>query len=151
MSDQIERLSAKEYEVIGNALWELVKSYPREMEDPNVIAQYDALGAESSLAVLVDGGRYKKKYISGSFIAEVNFRVAYKSSPTTSPDRIDAQAFVGRIVSWLETTNNLPLLTDSREITKITLQNMPYKYESETDKSIVYAANAVMEYIKKGA
>lgn len=146
MSDQVEALGAKEYSIIGTALWDLVKSYPKELEDPDVIAQYDALGAESSLAVLVDGGRYKSHNVMGGFIADVNFRVAYKSSPTTSPGRIDAQAFVGRIVAWLESTKDLPLLTGGRTITKITAQSLPYKYESETDKSIVYAADVVMEY-----
>lgn len=147
MSDQIERLSATEYDIIGNALWNLVKDYPRTMEDPDIPpAQYDALGVDSSLAVLVDGGRYKKRNVLGGFTAEVNFRVAYKSLPTTSPGRIDAQAFVGRIVSWLETTEDLPRLTGGRIITKITAQTLPYKYESETDKSIVYAADVVMEY-----
>ena len=146
MNNQIEPLSAKEYEVINDALWELVKSYPRTFEDPSVVAQYDALGAQSSLAVLVDGGRYKKHNVLGGFTAEVNFRVAYKSSPTTSPDRIDSQAFVGRIVAWLESTRDLPPLTGGRSITKITMQTSPRKYESETDKSIVYAADVVMEY-----
>ena len=43
MNEQIERLSANEYDIIEKALWELVKQYPRQEADPNVIAQYDSL------------------------------------------------------------------------------------------------------------
>ena len=73
--------------------------------------------------------------------------MAYKSNPKTSPQRINAQAFVGRIMRWLENTRDLPLLTGGRTITKITASNaVPYKDETGQDKSTVYAADAVMEY-----
>ena len=54
---KIELLSATEYNIIEKALWELVKQYPSEPGDPEVMAQYDELDAGVSLAVLVDGGR----------------------------------------------------------------------------------------------
>lgn len=146
MSEAVELLSATEYDTIEKALWELVKKYPREADDP--IPQYDSLGTDVSLAVLtLPSGRYKKRNVMGGFTAEISFRVAYKSQPNNSPQRIDSQAFVGRIMSWLEKTKDLPLLTEGRAITKITASNaVPYKDETGNDKSIVYAADAVMEY-----
>lgn len=147
---KIEPLSATEYDIIEKALWELVKQYPKEQIDPDVTAQYDELDAGVSLAVLVDGGRYKSHNVLGGFTAEVNFRVAYKSNPKTSPQRINSQAFVGRIMRWLENTKDLPLLTGGRVITKITASGaVPYKDETGQDKSTVYVAPAVMEYRKK--
>lgn len=144
---KIEPLSATEYDIIEKALWELVKQYPKEQIDPDVTAQYDELDAGVSLAVLVDGGRYKSHNVLGGFTAEVNFRVAYKSNPKTSPQRINSQAFVGRIMRWLENTKDLPLLTGGRVITKITATNaVPYKDDTGQDKSTVYVAAAVMEY-----
>ncbi len=151
MNDQIELLSATEYDTVEKALWELVKQYPKQKGDPDVRAEYDALGANKSLSVSVFGGRYKKKYVSGSFNAEVAFHIAYKSQPTSSDLRINAQAFVGRIMKWLENTKNLPKLTDNRTIIKITTQGVPYKDDSEQNKDTVYAADATMEYMKKGA
>ena len=75
--------------------------------------------------------------------------MAYKSNPKTSPQRINSQAFVGRIMRWLENTKDLPLLTDGRMITKITASGAsPYKDETGQDKNTVYAADAVMEYEK---
>lgn len=148
MAEQIERLSTTEYDIIEKALWELVKQYPRQETDPEVIAQYDALDANTSLAVFtLPGGQYKKRNVLGGFTAEISFRVAYKSNPKTSPQRIDAQAFVGRIMKWLENTRDLPRLTGGRTIISITASNtVPYKDETGEDKNIVYAADAVMEY-----
>ena len=150
---KIEPLSATECETLGEAMWELIKQYPKQDNDPDVTAKYDELDAGVSLAVLVLGGRYKEKFISGGFIGEATFRVAYKSNPKTSPQRINSQAFVGRIMQWLEHTENLPKLTDNRTITKITASGtgeLPYKDDTGQDKSTVYAVDAVMEYRKKG-
>lgn len=152
MSEQtkIELLSATEYDIIEKALWELVKKYPSEQGDPDVTAQYGELGSDVSLAVFANGGRYKKKYVSGGFVAEVNFSVLYRSFPENSPQRINSQAFVGRIMRWLENTKDLPLLTDGRTITNITASGT-YEGGTTQDKSIIYAADAVMEYFKRGA
>ena len=148
MSDQAEALSSKEYDIIEAALWELVKQYPRKPDDPQETAQYDALGADSSLAVFtLPSGRYKSHNVLGGFTAEIGFRVAYKSNPKTSPQRIDAQAYVGRIMTWLGGIKNWPKLTGGRTITKITASSvLPYKDETGADKSTVYAADAVLEY-----
>lgn len=148
---KIEPLSATEYDIIEKALWELVKQYPSDEEkgDPDVTAQYDELDAGVSLAVLVDGGRYKSHNVLGGFTAEVNFRVAYKSNPNTSPQRINSLAFVGRIIRWLEglKQDDFPRLTNRRTITKITTYGaVPYKDETGQDTSTVYAAAASMEY-----
>ena len=68
MSDQAEALSSKEYDIIEAALWELVKQYPRKPDDPQETAQYDALGADSSLAVFtLPSGRYKSHNVLGIY------------------------------------------------------------------------------------
>ena len=152
--EQIEHLSTAEYDVIGRALWELVKQYPRQPCDPDVTAQYDFQDADNPLAVFVLGGTYKSRDITGGFTAEISFRVAYRSLPETSGQRIDAQAFVGRIMSWLERVKDLPLLSEGRKVTEITASStIPYqkeKEEKEEDEGIVYIADAVMQYRKRG-
>lgn len=146
MEEKTELLSAIECNTVAEALLELVRQCPEQI---GVKAEYDALGASKSLAVFVAGGRSKKPDILGGFSASVNFSVAYKSQPKTSDQRLDRQEIVGEIVKWLETTENLPLLTDNRKITKITSLGVPYKGEVEKDGSITYYADAVMEYKKE--
>ena len=143
---QIEPLSATEYDVIEKALWDLVKQCPLLQGDMDIDIEYDALGADKSLAVFVLGGRYKKRNVLGGFTAEINFKVAYKSQPRVSPQRIDRQAFVGNIMQWLENTKELPPLTGGRVITKITVVGFSSKGETDKDGSTVYESYAVMEY-----
>ena len=142
---KIEPLSATEYDIIEKALWELVKQYPKEPGDPDVEVRYGELDTGTSIAVAANGGRYKSHNVLGGFTAEVNFSVMYKSSPRNSPQRINSQAFVGRIMRWLENTKDLPLLTGGRTITKITASGA-YDGGTTQDKSTVYVADAVMEY-----
>lgn len=148
---QLEPLGTKEYSEIGKALWDLVNQYPiQEGKDPDVVAQYDGLEAGKSLSVSIIGGGRKPADITGAFIGKVNFEVSYKSNPTTSGQRINAQDFVDRIMQWLESAE-LPLLTDGRTILSITASNaIPYLDKTGQDKSTVYAADAVMEYRKRG-
>ena len=77
-NEQIELLTATEYDTVAEALLELVRQYPDQI---GIKAEYDALGESKSLAVLIAGGRVKKRDVLGGFTAEVNFSVAYKSQP----------------------------------------------------------------------
>ncbi len=148
MNENIELLSTTECSTVAEALYELVQKYPRQAGKPKV--EFDALGAKTSLAAFVLGGRYKQRYISGGFTAEVNFSIAYKSSPTSSDQRIDRQEFVGEIVKWLESTKDLPLLTDNRTITSIAAVGVPYKSDTDDKGNETYVQDVVMEYRKKG-
>ena len=98
MNDKDEVLGGNEFDIIWNAIWDMVKQYPRQPVDADEIVQYDELESDTSLGVFILGGKYKKKYVSGGFTAEINFRVAFMIVPLTSPQRIDSQAFVGRIM-----------------------------------------------------
>lgn len=146
MNDQIELLSATEYSTVAEALFELVQQYP---ERAGIKAEFDALGANKSLAVFMVGGRIKKRNVLGGFTAGVNFSVAYRSQPRTSDQRIDRQEFVGEIVKWLENVKDLPRLNDNRTITKITAIGVPYKSEADDKGNETYAADATMEYRKE--
>lgn len=143
---QLEPLGAKEYDIIEKALWELVQQCPDI--DPDLNMQYDALDSDKSLAVFtLPGGRVKKRNVLGGFVAELAFRVAYKSNPTQSAQRLNAQAFVGMVMKWLEETKDLPRLTSGRTITKINILTVPpFQMDVDEDKSTIYAADAVMEY-----
>ena len=131
MNDQIELLSATEYSTVAEALFELVQQYP---ERAGIKAEFDALGANKSLAVFMVGGRIKKRNVLGGFTAD---------------QRIDRQEFVGEIVKWLENVKDLPRLNDNRTITKITAIGVPYKSEADDKGNETYAADATMEYRKE--
>lgn len=154
--ERIDPLSATEYAIVEDSLegviWALVQKYPARDKPgyENVYFEYDFLESVRSLAVFIlPGGRYKKKNVLGGFTAEINFRIAYRSNPTDSDRRINAQKFVGDIMKWLEEVRPLPQLTDGRVITDIrSLNAIPFLIESGEAEGTIYAADAVMEYEK---
>lgn len=148
-NEKHERLSLSEYELIGKALFELLADCP-ELPD-GVPLKYQTKEKGESICFFTFDSRVKKKYVSGGFVAEVNFQIAYKSFPTTNGQRMNAQSLVDKIMKWLEGTKDYPLLTDGRTITKITASGSePITDSADTDGNVVFVANAVMNYMKKG-
>lgn len=150
MSEEVELLSKTEYNTVGEALLNLIASCPYIPD--GITPQYQSIKTDESIGVFtLPGAKYLKWDITGGFTAQVNFQVAYKSFPSNNGGRIDSQSVVDNIMDWLEKIEDLPELSGERIITKITAQNsVPYTDTTGADKSITFAADAVMEYKKKG-
>ncbi len=147
--EKYERLSLSEYELIGRALFELLADCPELPED--VPLKYQTKEKGECISFLAFDSKVKKYDITGGFTAEVNFQIAYKSFPTTNGQRMNAQSLVDNIMKWLESVRDYPLLTDGRKITKITASSSePFTDSADNDGNVVFAADAVMEYRKKG-
>ena len=149
-----ERLSKTEYDKVGEMLLELIAECPHVPEvlknDPYGIL-YDDIGTGKGIFILTDGGRVKKKYVSGTIIATINMQVAYQSAIKTNPQRINAQETVNSITGWLGDLENLPKLTDGRTITKFEASGSYASRDNTTqDGYVVFVADVVMEYEKKG-
>ncbi|MBO5283657.1 MAG: hypothetical protein J6B43_11145 [Lachnospiraceae bacterium] len=146
MSETVELLSITEYNTIGEMLLNLIAECPYIPE--GITPQYQNIGTAESIGVYtLPGAKYLKKNVLGGFTAQVKFQVAYKSFPAGNGDRINSQSVVDQIMEWLEKVNELPALSGNRVITKITASNsVAYKDVSGEDKSITFAADAVMEY-----
>ena len=153
MTEEKERLSKTEYDKVGEMLLELIAECPYIPTDlknsPNIF--YQSMGTGKCIGIMtLPGAKYVKKYVSGSFVTQVGFRVMYKSSPTNNLQTINAQSAVDNIMGWLEDIDNLPSLSGGRTVTKITASNS-FLDDIGDDKSTVFSADAVMEYEKKGA
>lgn len=146
-----ERLSKTEYDKVGEMLLELIAEcpyVPKDLKDKAGGIQYQSMGTEKCIGILtLPGAKYVKKNVLGGFTARVNFQIAYKGSPTSNKQRIDAQAVVDNIMDWLEDIQNLPRLSGGRVITKITASSsFATVDEVSNDKSTVFVADATMEY-----
>ena len=147
--EKIQPLYATEYKAVGKALLMLLSECPYLPDAP---LKYQSIDEKVSVGLFtLPGAKYLRQEIDGGFVAQVRFQVAYKSFPTTNEQRSESQEVIDRIMAWLENTAELPLLTDGRRITSITASNsVPYKDATGEDTSITFAADAVMEYRKKG-
>lgn len=152
MSEEIkEQLSKVEYDKVGEMLLELVKACPKVPEDLKKKEEgilYQSMSTNRCIGILtLPGAKYVKKNVLGGFTAQVNFQIAYKSLPKSNNQRIDAQNTVDQIMGWLEDIKNLPKLTGSRTITKITASSsFPTVDNVTNDKSTVFVSDAVIEY-----
>lgn len=146
MSGKVELLNKSEYETIGQMLFELVKKCPYIPNGVNV--RYQDTDPDVSIGVFtLPGAKYISRNVIGGFTAQVKFQVAYKSLPISDNQKMESQALVDKIMNWLEDYRKLPALSGGRVITKITASDsLPYKDKTGDDKSIVFAADAVMEY-----
>lgn len=146
MSETVELLSKSEYDSVGEMILNLIAMCPFIPE--GLTPQYQSIKTDESISVFtLPGAKYLKKNVMGGFTAQVNFQVAYKSFPTGNGERIKSQSVVDNIMSWLEKVKQLPTLSGGRTITKIIASNsVPYTDATGDDKSITFAADAVMEY-----
>lgn len=152
MSEEIkEQLTKQEYDKVGDMLLELIRAcpkVPKDLKDKEEGILYQSMSTGRCLGIItLPGAKYVKKNVLGGFTAQVSFQIAYKSLPTTNQQRIDAQNTVDQIMGWLEDVKGLPGLTGSRTVTKITASSsFASKDDVGDDKSVVFVADAVMEY-----
>lgn len=152
MSEEIkEQLTKQEYDKVGDMLLELIGECPKvpeDLKDKEEGILYQSMSTGRCLGIItLPGAKYVKKNVLGGFTAQVSFQIAYKSLPTTNQQRIDAQNTVDQITGWLEDVKGLPGLTGSRTVTKITASSsFASKDDVGDDKSVVFVADAVMEY-----
>lgn len=143
-----ERLSDAEYDKVGDMLLELLAQCPYVPKDASI--KINSEDAKPCVSVWTTGGNYAKKYISGSFEAELWLEIGYKSFPKGNGQMIDAQAIVDNIAKWLENITELPKLSDGRKITSFTANNsVPTVNDVESDTSTTFAVRAAMKYFKK--
>ena len=137
---------AGEYELIGQALLELISSCPHIPSGLKLL--YNKTDTGRSIGLLTGSGNFTADVLGG-FTATIKFQIAYKSFPVSSQQSIENQAVVDKIMKWLSNTKELPKLTDGRIITKIKVSNsFPVEEGTGKDKSVTYVGSAVMEYEK---
>lgn len=148
--EKYERLSGIEEKSVAKAMFLLLADCPHLPGGVPLKFQQGETG-DCIVFFTMQGSKYVQWFIDGGFKAQLNFGVMYKSFPTSNGQRLNRQEILDDIMGWLEQTESLPLLTDGRKILKITASNSaPYVDETGSDNSLGLAANAVMEYRKKG-
>lgn len=149
MAEQDEMLSIGEIKEVGKALLILIGEYEESKKDVTQDQiKYEYIDDDVCLSLmLLPGAKYLRKNVQGGFTAQVSFQVAYKSFPgENNQRRINSQAVVDDLMTWLEKVKNLPSLTSGRRITKITASNSTGFKDEENNNGVIYASNAVMEY-----
>lgn len=146
MADETKPLSSKEYDAIGQGLFEKISEYPNL--PAGVILDYQSLNGINHIGFMtVPGGKYTAEYVTGGFEAQLPFRIYYKVAPTRNEQYLDAEILLNGIADYLEENPEINL-TDSRNVAEIVMDSTTYRSASEADGSAIFARNGTVKYEK---
>ena len=151
MAEEIEKLTIKDAENAQKAVLELVLKYPRypnTFKADNTTVKWNNMSESTSIGIFsLQGAKYLKKYISGSYKAQMPFQLVYRSSPTTNKASIAAQELVESLGAWLE-DNGITFKDEHMEFECIS-RTSPAFLLAQNDKTIEYAVNMQLRYYYK--
>lgn len=144
-----EKLNIVDAESAYKALSDLIMKYPNfptGFKADNTTVRWNGTGSGQSIGLFPLGGAiYLKKYVSGSYVAQIPFEVVYKCSPTTNKASIAAQELLTDICSWMEKCG-----IDFKSDTHITLEKIarttPVFIIAQDEKSTEFAINMQLNY-----
>lgn len=142
----ITPVSFKEHNYVGHALLEWLNEYT---DFPRFISriEYEKLDSENSMSIFATMSAYKTQpYIDGSYDAQYQFSIVYRTATSDSEERLDAAAVLSDIAAWAENRSNLPNLGEGKKalsVERTTSEIMSGRNDDETED---YQILMVMSY-----
>lgn len=151
MEEEKATLSIEEQQSISEAILRIVASYtdfPKAVTQKKILLD-DLKDAESIGIFLTSGAVVLKKYISGSFEAQVPFIICYKCTPTTNAAVISKREVLDGLGQWMEEME-YPSLSDGRKIKSINRTTTTVLSGKTEDGASVFQFGGTLKYFKKG-
>lgn len=147
-----EKLKLKDCKSAQNAVLEAVRRYgcfPAGFRPGRGNVKWNSIGSEQSVGIFpLQGAVYIKKYISGTFKAQMPFQIMYKSFPTNSSAAMNAQTMLEGLAGFLEGCD-VEFENDGMEMESMEQTSVVYKVD-ENEEYQVCAVNMKMVYVCKG-
>lgn len=107
-----------EQEQISRVLLAWINQFP---DKPVTLINYENLkDGEPSMALSTIQAAYKtRKYITGGYQAQYQFKVIYRLQPSTNNDRLKADELLNSLGDWATTRDDLPALGDGIRCLKV--------------------------------
>ena len=138
-SKKISYVTAREQEGISRAVLSWLKKHNPDIE-------FEYLPPErSGMSLTTIQGAYKTaQYIDGSYEAQYQFGILYRSLPTDSEERLDAESELNKLGEWAE--ENWPDLGDEKNVTTVQRTSSASLLARYEDKVEDYQILMTMEY-----
>jgi hypothetical protein len=138
-SKKISYVTAREQEGISRAVLSWLKKHNPDIE-------FEYLPPErSGMSLTTIQGAYKTaQYIDGSYEAQYQFGILYRSLPTDSEERLDAESELNKLGEWAE--ENWPDLGDGKNVTTVQRTSSASLLARYEDKVEDYQILMTMEY-----
>ena len=146
MPEESKPLSSKEYDAIGQGLFEKISAFKNL--PAGVKMDYQSLdGINHNSFITMPVGKYTKEYVTGGFEAQLPFQICYKLAATGNSQMLAAEKVVDGIADYLEENPDISL-SGGREITEIVMNSVTYRSRAEDDGSMVFVRNGTVKYEK---
>ncbi len=149
--EEKEVLTIRDAENAQKGILELVLAYPDYPESfsaDNSTVKWNTLGEESSIGLYpMQGAKYIKRYVSGSYVAQMPFQMLFKSSPATNKATIDAQELLTLLADWME--EKRINFADQHFSLEAIERTSPVFGNGQNEKETIYAVNMQLRYFYK--
>ena len=140
-----EKLTIQDAENAQKGILALALAYP---DYPNTTIRWNSINTDRSIGLFpIQGAVYLKKYVSGSYVAQMPFQMLYKCSPTTNKASIEAQEMLNSLAAWME-ESGIEFKDPHLTLQSITRTSPVYGGEQD-EKTVVYAINIQLKYFYK--
>lgn len=151
MADEKKALSVKDIETVSDAILQLVQSYrnyPATITKKNILWQ-NVVESECIGLFTMTGAIYNKRYVSGSYEAQLPFRIVYRCTASANNSRIGKQNVIDNLAKWLELCD-FPSFKDNKlSIQKIERTSLSYKTTASGNGYEEYTCTMNLKYFYK--
>lgn len=148
---EAEKLTIADAENGYKAIHSLVcafPNYPKSFTADAKTVQWNMVGTSTSIGLYpLPGAIYLRKYISGSYKAQLPFQIVYKTSITTNAATINAQTMLENLAKWLETCGID--FEDENMVLESIARQTPVFVIKQDEKTTEYAVNLQLIYSMK--
>ena len=149
--EDAEKLTISDAENAQKAILNLILQYskfPNQFRATNKNVKWNSIEEGTSIGIFpLPGAKYIKRYINGSYKAQMPFQIVYRSSPGTNNDSIGSQEVLEELGSWLEKAG-IEFKDKQMELESIN-RTSPVFSASQDVKKMDYAVNMQLKYIYK--
>lgn len=122
--------------------------FPTTFKASNTTVRWNMVSDTTCIGLYpLQGAIYLRKYISGSYVAQLPFQIIYKASTTTNKASIEAQDLVTNLAKWLEDCD-VKFLDEHITLEEI-VRTTPVYIVSQSEKYTEYAVNLNFNYSYK--
>ncbi len=148
MEEKQELLTVKDATSVQKGVLELVigyPNYPAGFTADNSTVKWSNLSEYRSIGLFpMQGAVYLKRYVSGSYEAQLPFQMAYKCSVDTNRANIDDQTMLEKLAEWLE-DSGITFSDPKMQLESIERTSLVFVAE-KNDNTVTYAVNMKLKY-----
>ncbi len=148
---EAEKLTIRDAENAQKAILALVLKYPgfpRTFKADNSTVKWNGINNGTSIGIFpLQGAIYLKKYVSGSYTAQMPFQMVFRSSPTTNKGSVDAQTVLEELGKWLQ-ESGIEFKDQHMTLEAIERTSQVFSF-GQNEKVTDYAVNMQLRYFYK--